>query len=71
MESLQVADVVDKMDQDWGSLACPSTDSTKFWNHEWTKHGTCSGLGQHDYFQSAINLYQNYDITTALANAGN
>jgi ribonuclease T2 len=67
---LQVTDVLQQLDDDWGSLACPSSDSQTFWNHEWSKHGTCSGLSQHDYFQSAINLYGNYDITTALANAG-
>jgi len=66
----EVADVLQQLDDDWGSLACPSSDSQTFWNHEWSKHGTCSGLSQHDYFQSAISLYGNYDITTALANAG-
>ena len=68
--NLQVADVLNQMDQDWGSLACPSTDSQNFWNHEWTKHGTCSGLTQHQYFQSAVDLYNQYDITAALAAAG-
>lgn len=46
----ELADVVDQMDDDWGSLACPASDSHSFWTHEWTKHGTCSGLGQHGYF---------------------
>lgn len=32
----------------------PSYDS--FWEHEWTKHGTCSGLSQYDYFNNAIIL---------------
>jgi ribonuclease T2 len=27
-----------------------------FWEHEWTKHGTCSGLSQYDYFNQAIEL---------------
>eukprot|EP00581_Thalassiosira_minuscula_P014314 CAMPEP_0183726328 /NCGR_PEP_ID=MMETSP0737-20130205/23054_1 /TAXON_ID=385413 /ORGANISM="Thalassiosira miniscula, Strain CCMP1093" /LENGTH=321 /DNA_ID=CAMNT_0025957645 /DNA_START=123 /DNA_END=1088 /DNA_ORIENTATION=- len=34
-----------------------SKDHTAFWAHEWTKHGTCSGLSQHDYFQTALNLF--------------
>lgn len=67
---LQISDVLDKMDDDWGSLACPSSDSHTFWKHEWTKHGTCSGLGQHGYFEAAIDLYIKHDITGALANAG-
>jgi hypothetical protein len=68
---LQLSDVIDEMDDDWGSLACPSSDSHSFWKHEWTKHGTCSGLGQHGYFQSAVDLYGKYDITAALADHGN
>jgi ribonuclease T2 len=66
----EVSDVIIEMDDDWGSLACPSSDSHSFWKHEWTKHGTCSGLGQRGYFQAAINLYSKYDVTAALAEAG-
>ena len=30
--------------------------SLSFWDHEWSKHGTCSGLSQYDYFNDSINL---------------
>jgi len=33
-----------------------SADYDSFWEHEWTKHGTCSGLDQTTYFNSTINL---------------
>mmetsp|Transcript_29329 Transcript_29329/g.43051 ORF Transcript_29329/g.43051 Transcript_29329/m.43051 type:complete len:260 (-) Transcript_29329:211-990(-) len=28
---------------------------TDFWEHEWSKHGTCSGLGQYNYFDLSLN----------------
>jgi ribonuclease T2 len=31
-----------------------------FWDHEWTKHGTCSGLDQFTYFNTTISLLQQY-----------
>lgn len=42
----------------WPNVKYLETDPnyTEFWEHEWTKHGTCSGLSQYDYFNSAINL---------------
>jgi ribonuclease T2 len=66
----QIQAILKSMNADWGSLACPSSNSDSFWTHEWTKHGTCSGMNEHDYFQSAISLYGTYDITGALKKAG-
>ena len=47
-----------KMIQYWPDVQydenSPSYDS--FWQHEWTKHGTCSGLSQFDYFNQALDL---------------
>lgn len=31
-----------------------SSSYNKFWEHEWTKHGTCSGLSQLEYFNNAL-----------------
>jgi ribonuclease T2 len=30
--------------------------SNSLWNHEWGKHGTCSGLDQKTYFSTAMNV---------------
>lgn len=68
--ALQLHDVIDNMNKDWGTLACTSSHNEDFWEHEWSKHGTCSGFTQHQYFQSSIDLYNNYDITGALSDAG-
>jgi len=43
----------------------PSGDwSSSLWEHEWNKHGTCSGLGVTDYFQHGINIMQQANIST-------
>jgi ribonuclease T2 len=36
-----------------------SPEYPEFWEHEWTRHGTCSGLDQVTYFSCAIKLVQN------------
>ena len=49
---------MDYMIQKWPDVQydvnTPSYDS--FWIHEWSKHGTCSGLSQYDYFNEALLL---------------
>jgi ribonuclease T2 len=37
-----------------------SPDYDSFWEHEWDKHGTCSGLSQYNYFQQAILLAETF-----------
>ncbi|MCJ7994768.1 ribonuclease T(2) [Rhizobium cremeum] len=38
--------------------------------HEWRKHGTCSGLGQVDYFSITRTAYEKVKAPPALSNAG-
>jgi ribonuclease I len=40
-----------------------------FWEHEWTKHGTCSTLSQYDYFSSAIALIKKLGTPSDFTNA--
>lgn len=37
-----------------------SANYTEFWEHEWTKHGTCTGLLQIDYFKTTLSLIQEF-----------
>ncbi|KAH7853163.1 hypothetical protein Vadar_034133 [Vaccinium darrowii] len=54
----------------WASLACPSNDGSNLWAHEWQQHGTCSGLNQVDYFESALRLKKQVNLLKTLNNAG-
>jgi len=46
----------DRFDKLWPNVKSSesSRDHTSFWDHEWTKHGTCTGLAQDDYFDTAM-----------------
>lgn len=61
----------DDMTQYWPDVEyvefSPKYDS--FWEHEWTKHGTCSGLSQQDYFQSTINLIKSFGTPKSVTEA--
>lgn len=53
----------DRLDQDWYSCPEYHDSNTKFWQHEWEKHGTCTGMSQVDYFSKGLNLYSTYRST--------
>ena len=40
-----------------------------FWEHEWVKHGTCTGLTQEKYFGSAVDLLVSYGSPKILSEA--
>ncbi|GER41414.1 ribonuclease NW [Striga asiatica] len=68
----KISELISRMQQDWATLACPSNDGTKFWSHEWDKHGTCSEpvLDQNAYFKAALNLKSKLDLLQILRSAG-
>ena len=49
------------------SVDDPQYDS--FWIHEWTKHGTCTGLSQLEYFDQAIQLTQSIPTPSILVDS--
>ncbi|GAB2280271.1 Ribonuclease pancreatic beta-type [Dionaea muscipula] len=71
-DSSKVSGLIGRMEAEWPSLSCPSSDNTRFWSHEWLKHGTCSEsiLDEYGYFKAALDLKNQIDILRALTNAG-
>eukprot|EP00440_Ansanella_granifera_P068019 gb/GFBE01073788.1/.p1 GENE.gb/GFBE01073788.1/~~gb/GFBE01073788.1/.p1 ORF type:complete len:151 (+),score=31.89 gb/GFBE01073788.1/:1-453(+) len=54
----QISSIEDQLKQSWPS--CYGESTAEFWGHEWSKHGTCSGLSEAAYFQKALDLKDKY-----------
>ena len=52
----ELGSMVSEMNKYWPSCPQYSDTNSQLWSHEWSKHGTCSGMAQNPYFQEAINL---------------
>eukprot|EP00943_MAST-04B_sp_MAST-4B-sp1_P003213 g3213.t1 len=63
----EISDLAEQLNQFWPSCNGSSKD---FWEHEWSKHGTCSGMSQHDYFSKALSLVQQYRDQCSNLNSG-
>ncbi|CAM9889737.1 unnamed protein product, partial [Hapterophycus canaliculatus] len=74
----RVVDAVglDVLETMWPNIQVPEEFAGKkydsFWEHEWTKHGTCTGLSMEDYFSTAVSLLQRRFLTPSqlAANVG-
>jgi ribonuclease T2 len=66
----EIRDLVGSLDKNWGTLSCKNRRSFQFWSYEWKKHGTCSNLDQHEYFEAALALKARHNLTAILADAG-
>lgn len=53
-------DIHDEMESKWPSCPEYGQSEEEFWSHEWTKHGTCSGMGQLQYFKKALQMHDEY-----------
>jgi len=62
---------MDRMVNYWPNVKYAEGDPQygSFWEHEWSKHGTCTGLSQEHYFGSAIDLIIKYVTPAVLSNA--
>ncbi|KAK7819885.1 ribonuclease 1 [Quercus suber] len=63
-----LSDLMTNLQKDWPSLSCPSSNVSRFWSHEWEKHGTCSEsqIDQHDYFEAALNQKKKVNLQQIL-----
>lgn len=41
----------------WETCSWSSNTEEEFLSHEWQKHGSCFGTGEHTYFQTALNIF--------------
>lgn len=58
----QIEDLLPQLQSAWPSY---TTDDYTFWNHEWTKHGTCAVSvidGEKDYFEEVLRLHNSLNI---------
>merc|ERR1740121_1273204 len=46
--------------QKWPSCPVHGASDQAFWQHEWLKHGTCSGLSPEAYFQKSLDLLDSF-----------
>jgi len=61
----------DEMIQYWPNVKYleTSTEYTQFWEHEWSKHGTCTDLPQFDYFAKTLSLIKSFGTPASVTNA--
>lgn len=55
-----IATLHTRLEQWWPNVRATHANESEylvFWNHEWSKHGTCSGLSQLAYFTAALNHF--------------
>jgi ribonuclease I len=59
----EISSLITEMNINWKSCY---DNNTIFWNHEWSKHGTCTKMTQLNYFNSTLNLYYNATLNNYL-----
>lgn len=74
-QSLLTADMLKFMNVHW--ITFENQTNPSFWEHEWSRHGTCAVDGdktqfpdQKSYFTKSIQLYNKYNISAILHESG-
>ncbi|CAN4124508.1 unnamed protein product [Withania somnifera] len=65
-DEAEIEDLISSMHEN------PTNNGTKFWSHEWDKHGTCSlsTLDELSYFEAALTLKEKVNQLSVLKDAG-
>lgn len=61
-----IEDLLPELEREWPSW---SSDDATFWNHEWTRHGTCAEDvigGQHEFFKAVLLLHSKLNIQASI-----
>ncbi|KAF9608273.1 hypothetical protein IFM89_008558 [Coptis chinensis] len=56
----RVKDLQDRLNAAWPDVQ--NLNNAKFWGEQWKKHGTCSRLKQHEFFEKALDLFDAIDF---------
>ncbi|KAH0500649.1 Ribonuclease T2 [Microtus ochrogaster] len=59
----------------WPDVIHPSSNRSRFWRHEWDKHGTCAAQvdalnSEKKYFGKSLDLYKQIDLNSVLLKFG-
>jgi ribonuclease T2 len=50
----------DQLRKYW-SVPCEEGQTERLWQHEWTKHGSCSGMNETEYFSTGLRLFLKHE----------
>ena len=73
-----ISSIVDQLDYLWPDLQHPGQSPSGFWEHEWSKHGTCcldggacgGATDQLGFFSFALKTHTSMDLGSILTSAG-
>lgn len=69
----EIQDLLPELTHWWPDILHPN--ASRFWKHEWIKHGTCAAElecmnSQHKYFTKGLEMYKKLDLNSALVKFG-
>jgi hypothetical protein len=56
-----ISSIESQLEAKWSSCYGKGAGDEDFWQHEWQKHGTCSGMDELTYFNTALALQAKYN----------